>query len=441
MDTLDFVDEELHGLEQRGVFRWLRCMEGPHGPVMTVDGRRAIVLASSNYLGLSTHSRVTEAAARAAAQYGCSVGASRLIAGNHDLYADLEARLAGLKSTEAALVFSTGYMANLGVLTALAGPDDMVFSDALNHASIIDGIRLSRAAVAVFPHNDVDALEDLLRAHRARRRIVIVDGVFSMDGDVAPLPDLLAVARRWGALLVVDDAHGTGTLGPGAAGALAACGLAGAADVEVGTLGKALGSFGAFVAGPRKLIRLLVNKARSFIFTCGLPPSVLAASSAALDVLHDEPDLPRRLMENTRLVRHRLRDAGFDLGPSTTHILPVHVGDSRRTMDFCHRLLEAGVFAQGIRHPTVPEGTERLRVTPMATHTADQLETACRAIVEVGAALGLPAPPTANPRRQTADGRRRSPVPGRRSAVGGRASAVRGRRSAVARRRSALGPA
>ena len=413
MDALDFVDEELQGLEQRGVFRWLRCMEGPHGPVMTVDGRRAIVLASSNYLGLSTHPRVVNAASAAAARYGCSVGASRLIAGNHDLYGDLEARLAGLKGTEAALVFSTGYMANLGVLTALAGPEDVVFSDALNHASIIDGIRLSRAAVAVFPHNDVAALEDLLRAHRARRRIVIVDGVFSMDGDVAPLSDLLTVARRWGALLVVDDAHGTGTLGPGGAGALAACGLAGAADVEVGTLGKALGSFGAFVAGPRKLIRLLINKARSFIFTCGLPPSALAASSAALDVLRDEPGLPFRLVGNARLVRERLHDAGFDLAPSTTHILPVHVGDSRRTMDFCERLLEAGVFAQGIRHPTVPEGMERLRVTPMATHTREQLETACRTIVAVGRALGLPATRLADGGRPTADG-------GRRSAVGGR---------------------
>jgi glycine C-acetyltransferase len=412
LDAFAFVDEELRALEQRGIFRWLRCMEGPHGPVMTVDGRRAIVLASSNYLGLSTHPRVTEAAGRATAQYGCSVGASRLIAGNHDLYAELEGRLAGLKRTEAALVFSTGYMANLGVLTALAGPDDVVFSDALNHASIIDGIRLSRAAVAVFPHNDVAALEDLLRAQRARRRIVIVDGVFSMDGDVAPLPDLLAVARRWGALLVVDDAHGTGTLGPGGAGALAACGLAGAADEEVATLGKALGSFGAFVAGPRKLIRLLINKARSFIFTCGLPPAALAASGAALDVLRDEPGLPLRLMENARLVRDRLRDAGFDLGPSTTHILPEHVGDSRRTMDFCERLLEAGVFAQGIRHPTVPEGTERLRITPMATHTREQLETACRAIVAVGGALGLPA-------TRTADGGRRSADSGRPSAVGG----------------------
>ena len=192
---------------------------------------------------------------------------------------------------------------------------------------------------------------------------------------------------------MVDDAHGTGTLGAGGAGTLAACGLAGAADVEVGTLGKALGGFGAFVAGPRKLMRLLINQARSFIFTCGLPPSALAAASAALDVLRQEPDLPLRLGENARLVRDRLRGAAFDLGPSTTHILPVHVGDSRRTMDFCKRLLEAGVFAQGIRHPTVPEGTERLRIAPMATHTREHLETACRTIVTVGGALGLPGTP------------------------------------------------
>jgi glycine C-acetyltransferase len=227
---------------------------------------------------------------------------------------------------------------------------------------------------------------------------VVVDGVFSMDGDVAPLPDLVAVARRWGAILVVDDAHGTGTTGPGGAGALAACGLAGAADVEVGTLGKALGSFGAFVAGPRKLIRLLINKARSFIFTCGLPPSALAASSAALDVLRDEPGLPIRLLESAGLVRRHLTAAGFDLGTSTTHILPLHVGESRRTMEFCARLLEAGVFAQGIRYPTVPEGTERLRLTPMATHTAEHLEAACRALIAVGSQLGLLAPrPTAAP--------------------------------------------
>jgi 8-amino-7-oxononanoate synthase len=393
MDALSFVETELEALEARGLYRWLRRMEGAHGPVMTVEGRQAVVLASSNYLGLSTHPRVVAAAAEAAARLGCSVGASRLIAGNHDLYEGLEARLARLKGSEAALVFSTGYMANLGVLTTLAGPDDIVFSDALNHASIIDGIRLSRAALAVFPHNDAGALEDLLRAHQhRRRRVVVVDAVFSMDGDVAPLRDLLAVARRWGALLVVDDAHGTGTLGPGGAGALAACGLPGAADAEVGTLGKAIGSFGAFVAGPAKLMRLLINKARSFIFTCGLPPAVLAASGAALDVLRDEPDLPDRLRENAALLRDRLGHAGFDLAPSTTHILPVHVGDSRRTMDLCGRLLEAGVFAQGIRYPTVPEGTERLRVTPMATHTREHLETACRTIVAVGRALGLPAP-------------------------------------------------
>ena len=393
MDPLAFVDAELDALDRQGRFRWLRRMEGPHGPVMTVDGRRAILLASSNYLGLATHPRVVAAAAEVAARYGCSVGASRLIAGNHDLYRELEDRLAALKGTEAALVFSTGYMANLGVLATLVGPDDVVFSDALNHASIIDGIRLSRAAVAVFPHNDPAALEDLLRAHQhRRRRLVVVDAVFSMDGDVAPLPDLVAVARRWGALLVVDDAHGTGTLGPGGAGALSATGLAGAADVEVGTLGKALGSFGAFVAGPRKLMRLLINKARSFIFTCGLPPSALAAASAAVDVLHDEPGLPLRLRENAGLVRRRLRAAGFDLGASTTHILPVHVGESRHTMDFCARLLEAGVFAQGIRYPTVPEGTERLRITPMATHTAEHLEASCRAIIAVGSELGLPAP-------------------------------------------------
>ena len=392
MDPLAFVDEELEGLKDRGLFRWLRCMEGPHGPVMMVDGRRAIVLASSNYLGLSTHPRVVGAAVDAATRYGCSVGASRLIAGNHELYARLEEGLAALKGTEAALVFSTGYMANLGLLGALAGPDDIIFSDALNHASIIDGIRLSRAAAAIFPHNDPAALEDLLRTHQhRRRRIVVVDGVFSMDGDMAPLPDLIAVARRWGALTVVDDAHGTGTLGPGGAGALTACGLRGAADAEVGTLGKALGSFGAFVAGPRKLIRLLINKARSFIFTCGLPPSALAAAGAAIEVLRDESALPVRLMENARQVRESLRRAGFDLGQGTTHIIPVLVGDSHRTMAFCQRLLEAGVFAQGIRYPTVPKGTERLRLTPMATHTADQLETACRAIIESGAALDLPA--------------------------------------------------
>lgn len=392
MDPLAFVDEELEALKGRGLFRWLRCMEGPHGPVMMVDGRRAVVLASSNYLGLSTHPGVVGAAVEAAVRYGCSVGASRLIAGNHELYAQLEERLAALKGTEAALVFSTGYMANLGVLGALAGPDDVIFSDALNHASIIDGIRLSRAGVVVFPHSDPAGLEDLLRAHQhRRRRIVVVDGVFSMDGDIAPLPDLLAVARRWGALVVVDDAHGTGTCGPGGAGALAASGLRGAADLEVGTLGKALGSFGAFVAGSRKLIRLVINKARSFIFTCGLPPSALAAASAALDVLRDEPDLPVRLMDNARQVREALGRAGFDLSPSTTHILPLHVGDSRRTMALCERLLDAGVFAQGIRYPTVPEGTERLRLTPMATHTADHLVAACRTIVECGAALGLPA--------------------------------------------------
>jgi glycine C-acetyltransferase len=392
MDPLQCLHDEVAEFKAQGALRPLRILAGPQEARCVIDGKEVVNLSSNNYLGLTTHPKLKEAALAAVASQGAGSGSVRPIAGTMASHLALETQIGSFKHTEAAVVFQSGFAANAGTVSALLGKEDVIVSDELNHASIIDGIRLSRAGVVVFPHSDPAGLEDLLRAHQhRRRRIVVVDGVFSMDGDIAPLPDLLAVARRWGALVVVDDAHGTGTRGPGGAGALAACGLRGAADLEVGTLGKALGSFGAFVAGSRKLIRLVINKARSFIFTCGLPPSALAAASAALDVLRDEPDLPVRLMDNARQVRETLGRAGFDLSPSTTHILPLHVGDSRRTMALCERLLDAGVFAQGIRYPTVPEGTERLRLTPMATHTADHLAAACRTIVECGAALGLPA--------------------------------------------------
>jgi 8-amino-7-oxononanoate synthase len=384
------LEQELEALEQEGLYRRLRAIEGRGGTRVVVDGREAILLASSDYLGLASHPRLKAAALRAIAGSGCSASAARLISGNHGLYPRLEGQLARFKETEAALIFSTGYQANLGVISALTDSRDIVYSDELNHASIIDGCRISKARVRVFPHNDPDALRDLLRRDAsARRRLIVVDGLYSMDGDLAPLDEIVALADRYGCLTMVDDSHGVGVLGQRGRGTAEATGVLGRIDIETGSLAKALGGFGAYVAGRRTVIEYLINRARSFIFTCALPPAIVATVLEALAVIDEEPEHRRALWDNTRYLRAGLREIGFDVSPTGTQIIPLIIGESDRTMRVCEELLARGVFAQGIRYPSVPRGTERIRVTVTAAHGKADLDAALVALAEVGRALGV----------------------------------------------------
>ncbi len=374
--------EVLGAIRARGTYRQLRVLTGAQAPRMRVEGREVLLFAGSNYLDLAHHPEVVEAAERAARDYGCASGGSRLICGNLDLHEALESELAKFLGVDAALAFATGYMANLGVITALVREGDLILSDALAHASIVDGCRLSRAEVRVVPHGDLGALEAQLRsgASPGRRTLVVADGVYSMDGDTAPLPELVALARRWGAILLLDDAHGTGTLGARGRGTPELFGSTDEIDVWTGTLGKALGSFGAFAAGSHALRELLVNLSRSFIFTCALPPPQVEAARAALRLVAAEPWRRTRLQALAQRLRTRLGERGISTAPSTTQIVPVVIGSNHETMALCERLLERGFYTQGIRHPSVPEGTARLRITPMATHSEQEVDALADAI-------------------------------------------------------------
>ena len=384
----DFALEELAGRQAAGLRRHLHQVNGAQDRWITVDGRQALLLCSNNYLGLANHPALRAAAAKAASDLGVGAGASRLISGSMRLHHELEERLAVFKGTEAALLFNSGYQANIGTIATLVGPNDAVFSDELNHASIIDGCRLSRAQVHVYPHSDVEVLADLLARSSARRRLVVTDSIFSMDGDVAPLASICEVAERYGAMLMVDEAHATGVLGPHGGGVVEAQGLQGRVTVQMGTLGKALGSFGAFVAARRPVIDLLINAARSFIYTTALPPPVVAAASAALAIVEAEPDRRRRLADNARSLHDGLTRLRLQVSPAPAHIMPVRIGDPHRAMALSEQLLAEGIFVQGIRPPTVPSGTARLRVTVMSTHTTRDIEFAVRAFQRVLAREG-----------------------------------------------------
>ena len=370
------LQRRLEELRELGLHRRLRVVESPQGARVTLDGHAVLLLCSNDYLGLAGHPAVREAAAEAALAWGAGAGASRLVSGNMAVHATLERRLAAFKGTESALLVGSGYLANLGVVSALAGEGEVVFSDALNHASIVDGCRLSRAEAFVYRHGDLEHLEWGLRRAGSRAALIVTDGVFSMDGDVAPLAEIHTLARRHGVRLAVDEAHGTGAIGPGGRGAVAAAGLEGEVDVIVGTLGKALGSYGAFVCCDAPTSDYLVNTMRPLIFSTALPPSVPAAAAASLEVLESEPERPRRLQANADLLRAGLRGHGIPVGGSATHIVPLLVGEADATMRACERALEQGVFAQGIRPPTVAPGTSRLRLTVMATHSEDDLRAA-----------------------------------------------------------------
>jgi 8-amino-7-oxononanoate synthase len=383
------VSKRLEELRDRGLYRQLRLIEGPQGPTVTLDGRSVLLLCSNNYLGLADRPEVREAAAEAALKWGAGAGASRLISGTMNPHQVLESRLAAFKGYEAALLFGSGYLANTGAIAALAGRGEVVFSDELNHASIVDGCRLSRAETFIYRHGDVDHLRWGLRKAGERASLIVTDGVFSMDGDVAPLPELLELARQHEARLMVDEAHATGAVGPGGRGSVSAAGLSGEVDVVVGTLGKALGSYGAYACANSELVDFLVNSARPFIFSTAPPPSAVGAALAALEILEAEPELVVRLQENAETLRSALAIQGLEVGHSTTQVVPLHVGDAETTMELCERALLRGVFAQGIRPPTVPEGSSRLRFTVMATHQRQELLDAAAKVAGASQAVGL----------------------------------------------------
>lgn len=377
MDGEYWIHAELDRLHRAGRRRFLRTvMSAPTGRVV-LDGREVITLGSNNYLGLSTHPMVIETAANALQQYGTGASGSRLLTGNSQPYTYLESKIAEVKGAEAALVFSSGYLANIGTIPALAGDGDLILSDALNHASIIDGCRLSKAKTQIYRHRDIDHLKFLLsQSATFRRKLIVTDGVFSMDGNIAPLPEIYGLAERFNAMVMVDEAHSFGVLGKTGGGTVEHFGLENRDIIQIGTLSKAIGGLGGYVAGSRMLIGLLINRARSFIFSTGLPPATLAAASAAIDVMRSTPELRRRLFSNIRQLATALSEAGFQILSTETQILPLILGSAKTTAKFADMLLDHGVYAPAIRPPTVPEGTGRLRISAMATHTTADLNAA-----------------------------------------------------------------
>lgn len=378
------IQDELQAIKNAALYRRLRRVENGQGPTLILDGHEVINFSSNNYLGIANHPALAEAAKRAIDQYGCGSGASRLISGNMALHEELENRLAKFKGTEAGLVFNSGFQANTGILSTLTGETDAILSDALNHASIIDGCRLSRAKTFVYAHCDLNGLETgLKQAAGARRKLIVTETIFSMDGDEAPLTGIVELAEEYDAWVMVDEAHATGIFGASGAGVVAKLGLGDRVLVQMGTLGKALGGFGAYVAGSRALRELLINRCRSFIFTTALPPAIMATAIAAIDLVEREPERREALWDNCRLLADGLRKIGFSLGENQSPILPLIIGDAKNCMRLSEQLLERGVFAQGIRPPTVPPGTSRLRITLMATHTREHIEKALEAFEDL----------------------------------------------------------
>jgi glycine C-acetyltransferase len=389
-DPLQYLTDELTALKSQGLYRRLRVLDDEQRAHTSFDGRSVVNLSSNNYLGLTTHPRLRERALEAVRELGVGSGSVRTIAGTMAIHMELERRLAEFKQTEAVVVFQSGFTANAGTVSSILTKDDVVVSDELNHASIIDGCRLSRATVKVFPHKDVDAARRILRDLPAsQRRLLIPDGVFSMDGDLGPLPDLCALAEEYGAIMMVDDAHASGVFGRNGRGTIDHFGVHGRVDVQVGTLSKAVGALGGYVAGSRSLIEFLYHRARPFLFSTSHPPAVAAACLAAIDVLLEEPQIIERLWENTRFFKAGLQSLGFDTGISESPITPVIVGDGALTMKLSDRLFEEGVFAQGIAFPTVARDKARVRTIVTATHTREDLQFALDVFARVGGELGI----------------------------------------------------
>jgi len=390
LDPLQYLSAEVQGLRDQGLYRRLRILDDEQKATTSVDHRTVVNLSSNNYLGLTTHPLLRERALDAIRRFGVGSGSVRTIAGTMAIHMELESRLAAFKGTEAAVVFQSGFTANAGTVSSILGRDDVIVSDELNHASIIDGARLSRAAIKVFPHRDAGAARAIVAALPAtQRKLIITDGVFSMDGDLGALPALCDVADEYGCIMMVDDAHASGVFGRNGRGTVDHFGLHGRVDIQVGTLSKAVGVLGGYVAGARALVEFLYHRARPFLFSTSHPPAVAAACIGALDVLEGEPELIDRLWENTRFFKGGLAALGFATGGSESPITPVIVGDAARAMALSDRLFEKGVFAQGIGFPTVPQGQARVRTIVTATHTRDELQFALDAFKSAGADLGL----------------------------------------------------
>src|ERR1700689_4327381 len=390
-NPLSYLGEQIEAWRQAGTYQRLRVLESPCEPLSRVDGREVINLASNNYLGLADHPKLVEAAIAATKKYGAGSGAVRTISGTMSIHMELERKIAQFKHTEACVVFQSGFAANSGTVSAILTPEDHIISDALNHASIIDGCRLSRAKIHVFAHRDTAAagkiLDDLTGA--SGRKLLITDGVFSMDGDIGPLPALVAAAESHGAIMMIDDAHSSGVLGRNGRGTVDHFGLHGKVDIQVGTLSKAIGVLGGYVCGSRDLIEFLYHRARPFLFSTSHPPAVAAACLAAFDILENEPERIEKLWENTRYFKSALQSAGFDTGASETPITPIMVGEAKTAHAFSATLFENGLLATGIGFPTVPEGKARIRTIVTATHTIDMLDRALEILTSVARKMGI----------------------------------------------------
>ena len=395
-DPLAYLAGELDELKRKGTYFRLRVLQDEQAAVCTFDGKRVINLASNNYLGLATHPKLREAAVEATRKYGVGSGAVRTIAGTMSLHLQLEEKIARFKNVEACVVFQSGFVANAGTVSAVLGKEDTIISDELNHASIIDGCRLSRAKILVFRHKDMAHAEEQLASvqHQAGRKLLITDGVFSMDGDIGPLPQLCDLAEKYGAIMMVDDAHASGVLGRNGRGTVDPFGVHGRVDIQVGTLSKAIGALGGYVCGTRELIEFLYHRGRPFLFSTSHPPAVAATCIAAFDVLEQEPERIRQLWTNTNFFKRELGNLGFNIGGvntprSETPITPIITGEGKLAMEFSRELFEQGVMATGIAFPTVPEGKARIRTIVTATHTQEQLEQALEVMGRVGKRLGI----------------------------------------------------
>ena len=396
INPLSYFTEQLDDLKAKGTYFRLRVLEDEQAPVCTFDGRKVINLASNNYLGLTTHPRLREAALEATRKYGVGSGAVRTIAGTMKIHMELEEKIARFKNVEACVVFQSGFAANAGTVSAVLGKDDFIISDQLNHASIIDGARLSKAKILVFRHKDIGHAEEQLASvkHQPGRKLLISDGVFSMDGDIGPLPQLCDLAERYGAIMMVDDAHASGVLGRNGRGTIDHFNVHGRVDIQVGTLSKAVGALGGYVCGSRDLIDFLYHRARPFLFSTSHPPSVAATCIAAFEVLENEPERIEKLWENTRFWKKELGLLGFDIGGRTTPasetpITPIIIGDSKLTMDFSRELFQECVLGTGITFPTVPEGKARIRTIMTATHKKAELDQALEVLKKVGKRMGI----------------------------------------------------
>jgi len=381
--------DELERIKKSGLYRQMKYLQSPQQPYVKIVGKDYLMLSSNSYLGLCNDFRLKQAAREAIEEYGVGSGGSRLTTGSYEVHKKLENEIAAFKGAEAALLFNTGYMANVGAISSIAGKDWVIFSDRFNHASIIDGCRLSGAEIIIYEHCDASDLETKAHSHRGRRALVVTDGLFSVDGDIAPLPEIIQVAKKYNMLLMVDDAHATGVLGKNGGGTADYFGLQNEIDIQMGTFSKALASEGGFIAGNRGLIDYLANKARSFIFSTALAPATVAVSLRALEIVQAEPRLRQSLIANSAWFREKLREIGFEIMDFPTPIISVVLGQPELTVNFSNRLMGKNIFVSAIRPPTVPQGTSRLRINLMATHTVDDLAPAIDSMAAIGKELGI----------------------------------------------------